>query len=409
MRLVIFILALFLLPPAVPMAAEVAPIAVEDTYICPMHPHIHGKKGDHCPICGMELVPQASMVPPPAPTPVESKPEPQSTESAIHITPVYRQALGVRTAPVRMQEFGRSIHAIGTITPSTRHEHAISVRTAGWIAELRTDAVGDTVKKGELLFTFYSPDLLSAQADYMVGKQGGKVVGNADQRLRLYGMDEKAIAELKEKGRFLEQTPFYAPVDGTVTSLNVRKGSYVGEGDNPVLTLQDFSQVWVDVRIPLKDLQFLTAGTPATVTLDETGETFKASTDYIYPMADMESRKGQARLVLDNPDGKLKTGSIVNVVFDAESQNRLAVPAESVLYGKDGGHVFMDSGNGYFQSVPVKTGITANGLTEIISGLTEGQPVVTSGQFMIDAESSLSGGMAGMAHEAEKAENSHEH
>lgn len=409
MRLVIFILALFLLPPAAPMAADVAPIAVEDTYICPMHPHIHGKKGDHCPICGMELVPQASMNPPAAPMPMESKPEPQSAESAVHITPAYRQALGVKTAPAKAQEFGRSIYAIGTITPSTRHEHAISVRTAGWVAELQTDAVGDTVKKGDLLFTFYSPDLLSAQADYMVGKQGGRVVGNADQRLRLYGMDEKAIAELKEKGRFLEQTPFYAPADGTVTTLNVRKGSYVGEGDNPVLTLQDFSQVWAEAYVPLKDLQFLTAGTPAKVTIDETGKSFDAVTDYIYPMTDTESRKGKARLVLENSEGILKTGSIVNVAFEAESQHRLAVPAQAVLYGKDGGYVFVDSGSGYFKSVPVKTGITASGLTEIISGLTEGQPVVTSGQFMIDAEASLSGGMAGMAHEAEKTGNGHAH
>lgn len=409
MRLVIFILALFLLPPAVTMAAGVAPIAAEETYICPMHPHIHGKKGDHCPICGMELVPQASMAPPAAPVPMESKPEPQGAESAVHITPVYRQALGVKTAPATGQEFGRSIPAVGVITPSTRHEHAISVRTAGWIAELQTDAVGDTVKKGDLLFTFYSPDLLSAQADYMVGKQGGRVIGNADQRLRLYGMDEKAIAELKEKGRFLEQTPFYAPADGTVTALNVRKGSYVGEGGNPVLTLQDFSQVWVEAYVPIRDLQFLTAGTPAKVTIDETGESFDAVTDYIYPMTDMESRKGKVRLVLGNAEGILKTGSIVNVAFESESQSRLAVPAQAVLYGKDGGHVFVDSGNGYFKSVPVKTGITANGLTEIISGLTEGQPVVISGQFMIDAEASLSGGMAGMAHEAEKTGNSHEH
>jgi len=160
--------------------------------------------------------------------------------------------------------------------------------------------------------------------------------------------------------------------------------------------LQDFSQVWVEAHVPIKDLQFISVGTPAKITIDETGETIKAVTDFIYPMTDTESRKGIVRLVVDNPDGKLKTGSLVDVTFEAGSQKRLAVPAEAILYGKDGGHVIEDLGNGYFRPVIVKTGITAYGMTEIVSGLKEGQSIVTSGQFMIDAESNLRGGLNNM-------------
>ncbi len=423
MRIFILTLIFFAFAPAIVMAAEdsmpsismpmteegAPPTAeknkpAEQVYICPMHPHIHGKKGDKCPICGMDLVPQTETQPMTTPPENggEASPEDQKKSDqsgSLQITPAYRQALGVKTAPAQMQEFGKAIHAFGTIAPSTRKEYAIAVRTSGWVADLQTNAVGDTVKKGDLLFTFYSPDLLSAQADYLVGLRGGKIIGAPSQRLRLYGMDDKAIAELKAKGSFLEQTPFYAPAGGTVMTLNVRKGSYVDaeDGDNMILSLQDYSQVWVEAHVPIKDLQFLTIGTPATITVDETGKTIKAVTDYIYPMTDMESRKGMVRLVVDNPDGKLKTGSIVNAVFEAGSEKRLAVPADAVLYGKDGGHVIEALDNGYFRPVAVKAGITAHGLTEIVSGLKEGQSIVESGQFMIDAESNLRGGMANMA------------
>ncbi|QQG35241.1 MAG: efflux RND transporter periplasmic adaptor subunit [Micavibrio aeruginosavorus] len=318
-------------------------------------------------------------------------------ENSIQIDSSYRQTFGVKTATVRMEEFGRSIRAFGTVTPETRREHIVAVRTGGWISDLKTNAVGDMVKKGDLLFTFYSPDLLSAQSDYLVGQKGGRIAGASRQRLRLYGMDEKSIAELEAKGVFLEQTPFYAPADGTVTTLNVRKGSYVDpEQLNTVLALQDFSQVWIEAYVPVKDVQFLSAGTPASITVDETGQAIKAVTEYVYPMTDAESRKAMVRLVVENPEGLLKTGSLVNVLFDAGSRPRLAVPAESILYGKGGGYVIEDLGDGYFRPVAVQTGITAQGMTEIVSGLKDGQSIVTSGQFMIDAESNLRGVMAGM-------------
>lgn len=423
MRAFIFVLMLLAFAPILPAIADdampsmsmpmaapengpetVTPPNAKQVYICPMHPHIHGKKGDKCPICGMTLVPQDETQPMSMPPEGDGKTAPDTPtpdqSGVLRITPTYRQALGVKTGIVALHEFGKAIHAPGSIVPSTRREYTVAVRTGGWITGLKTDAVGDVVKKGDLLFTFYSPDLLSAQADYMVGQRGEKVIGAPDQRLRLYGMDDKAIAELKEKGRFLEQTPFYAPTDGTVTMLNVRKGSYIDPqagGNTTVLTLQDFSQVWVMAQVPVKDLQFLAAGTPATVTVDETGETAPAVIDYIYPTTDNESHDGMARLVLDNPDGKLKTGSLVNVMFKADSQKRLAVPEDAVLYGKDSGYVMEALGNGYFRPVMVKTGITADGLTEIVSGLKEGQNIVTSGQFMIDAESNLRGGMDNMA------------
>lgn len=382
MRVLFFVLLLFAFAPAA--------IAAEE-YICPMHPHISGEEGDSCPICGMTLVPKVEK------TPDNTGHEGHSTdapESALHIDSSYVQALGVKTAEVTHHDFGRNIRAFGKIAPSTRLEYAVDVRTKGWIVDLPVDAVGDTVKKGDLLFTYYSPDLMTAQSDFLIGSK----IGGAEQRLRLYGMDEKAITELKKRGKFFEETPFYAPADGTVTMLNVRKGSHVNEGGS-IVKLQDFSKLWVNVDVPVKDIQFLAVETLATVTVPETGDSYETSIDFIHPVNDPQSRTVMARLILDNPDGGLKPDTYVDAVFKADVQSRLAVPAEAVLYGGMGAYVMENISDGYFNPVMVETGITADGLTEIKSGLKHGQRIVTSGQFMLDAESNLRGGMAAMGHD----------
>ncbi|GJL85419.1 MAG: hypothetical protein DHS20C02_11940 [Micavibrio sp.] len=315
-------------------------------------------------------------------------------EGAIKIDPTYVHTLGIKTAEVTSREFGRSIRAFGKIAPSTRLEHAVDVRTKGWIVDLATDAVGDTVKKGDLLFTFYSPDLMTAQSDYLIGAR----VGNAEQRLRLFGMDEKSIAELKKQKKFLEKTPFYAPVDGTVTMLNVRKGAHVNEGGS-VMMIQDFSKLWINVDVPIRDVQFLAIGTPAKVTVPETGDEYETVIDFIHPVNDPQNRTVMVRLILENPDGILKSDTYVDVDLKGDTQPRLTVPQEAVLYGGQGAYVMEDASEGYFRPVMVKTGITANGLTEIKTGLKPGQNIVTSGQFMLDAETNLKGGMEAMGHD----------
>lgn len=381
MRILFFVLLLVIFVP---------PNMAEEIYICPMHPHITGEAGDTCPICGMTLVPKLDQVPEGVSHEGHSATAP---EDAFHIDPSYVQALGVKTAEVTHHAFGRNLRAFGKIAPSTRLEYAVDVRTKGWIVDLNTDAVGDTVKKGDLLFTYYSPDLMNAQSDFLIGSR----VENAAQRLHLYGMDDKAIEQLKERGKFFEETPFYAPANGTVTTLNVRKGSYVNEGGS-IIKLQDFSKVWVNVDMPVRDIQFLQVKTPANITVPETGETYETVIDFIHPVNDPQNRTVMARLVLDNLDGALKPDTYVDAVFNAEARSRLAVPAEAVLYGGMGAYVIENVSVGYFKPVMVKTGITAGGLTEIKSGLEHGQRIVTSGQFMLDAESNLRGGMAAMGH-----------
>ncbi len=379
MRVLFFVLLLFIFVPAA-IAAE--------GYICPMHPHISGEEGDNCPICNMSLVPKIDEMPKGDSHKNHSVDMP---EGAFSIDPSYVQTLGVKTAEVTHHEFGKNIRSFGRIAPSTRLEHAVDVRTKGWIVDLATDAVGDKVKKGDLLYTFYSPDLMAAQSDFMIGRR----VGNAEQRLRLFGMDDKAIAALKKNKKFLEKTPFHAPADGTVTMLNVRKGAHVNEGGN-VMVIQDFSRLWINVDVPIRDVQFLEVGTPTKITVPETGENYESIIDFIHPVNDPQSRTVMVRLILENSEGALKPDIYVDATFNADMQSRLAVPAETILYGSMGAYVMENVKDGFFRPVMVETGITANGLTEIQSGLSHGQRIVTSGQFMLDAESNLRGGMESM-------------
>jgi membrane fusion protein, copper/silver efflux system len=362
-----------------------SPAFANEDYICPMHPHVHGSKGEYCPICGMELVPASPQETPPQNVPAE----------AINISPAYMQALGVKSEKAVRRDFGKTVHSFGRIVPSTRDEYQVSLRKGGWIRDLKTSAVGDTVKKGDVLFTFYSPELIAIQLEYLAGLKSGFRAATTDQRLRLFGMDEQAIEWFKKQNSIMEDVPFHAPADGVVTVLNARKGAYVAEG-SVLLTLQDYSKVWGDVHILLKDMQFISVGTPAKVTVAQTGESVSTVIDYIHPVTDPDNLEAMARLVLDNSAGNLKTGAPVDVVFTGKPQSRLAVPEEAVLYSGMGAYVVEDLSNGNFHPVMVKTGISSDGLTEITSGLSEGQYVVTSGQFMLDAESHLRGGMTNM-------------
>ena len=383
MRVIFFVLLLFIFGSSA--------VHAESLYICPMHPHISGAENDDCPICGMRLVQKVEDIPP------ENSHEDHSayaSDVTFHIDPSYVQALGVKTIEVTHHEFGKNIRAFGKIVPSTRLEYAVDVRVKGWIVDLAVDALGDTVKKGDLLFTYYSPDLMNAQSDFLIGSR----VGNAEQRLRLHGMGDKAIRYLKEEGKMLEATPFYAPVDGTVSWLGVRKGSHLAEGGK-VMALQDYSKVWGAADVPLRDAQFLKRKTPAKITVPETGERHESVIDVIHPVNNSQNRTVMVRLILDNTKGTLRPETYIDAVFSADVQSRLAVPVEAVLYGAMGEYVMEDMGGGYFKPVMVKTGITSSGLTEIKSGLYHGQRIVISGQFMLDAESNLRGGLKSMGAE----------
>ncbi|MBE2190655.1 MAG: efflux RND transporter periplasmic adaptor subunit [Alphaproteobacteria bacterium] len=362
-----------------------SPVLADDAvYFCPMHPHITGQKGDQCPICGMTLVPKEEM-----------RPQSVGTEDSFQITPDYVAALGVKTTRVSSVVFGKDIRAFGRVEADTAREYHFDLKAEGWIVDLRVSGRGEVVKKGDLLFTLYSPELRSAQSDFLVAIQTGSRLGSVESRLRLFGMDDKSIEDLRLVKHPPESTNFYAPQDGVVSDLKVRAGSYLGKGES-VLVLQDLSQIWVMAQVAVKDISQIKIGQAAKIILPETGMSLPAVVELVEPLAEGVTQTVSVRLVVENKQGVLKPSQYVDARISGEQISRLSVPDEAVLYGSQGAYVIETVGDGYFRPVMVEVGITAMGETEILTGLTVGQQIVRSGQFMIDAESNLRGGMKNM-------------
>lgn len=366
-----------------------SPALAAEQYTCPMHPHYIATEPGSCPICGMDLVPMEG-----------GEAEDHSAHNGeqdadkrtiITIAPQTIQNIGVRSENATMALFGNDVRSYGLVTENVRQTHAISGRVAGWIEALNITAVGDEVKQGDLLFTLYSPDLISAQQDYIAAIATGIKgrINSSAKRLKSLGAGSKAIAQIRSSRKKLENLPFYAETDGIVSHLMVNQGSYVKPGMQ-IATIQDYSSVWIDVSVAEKDLQFLKEDSKATVSFPNLGNTTRtARIDYIHPTIDKASRTGQVRLVLENTDGRLRPGAYADVTFETDIDKRLSIPSEAILKSSEGDFVVVALGEGKFQPQKVQTGIHNKGRTEITRGLTAGEDVVVSSQFLIDSESSL--------------------
>lgn len=311
--------------------------------------------------------------------------------SAVVVPAETIQTLGVKIDSAREVDFGRAIRTFGAVADNVRLLTEITSRVDGWIDELAITAVGDEARKGELLFRLRSPDLIAAKRDYVTALKSGSSswAASSATRLKSLGVQDQAIAEIKAGRMVDELTPFYAERDGIVSTLNVRKGAFVKSGDQ-IATLADYGEVWVIASIAEQDLPLIAPGAPAAVTFPNAPAASRSAiVDYVYPTVDPKTRTGKARIVLDNPGLALRPGAYADVSFEIGSRSRLAVPSEAILRDQRGAHVIMAMGEGRFMPMPVKTGLVAGGFTEILEGLDAGDPIVVSGQFLIDSESNL--------------------
>ncbi len=351
-------------------------------YTCPMHPHYISDDPGSCPICGMDLVPMSGS------SGLEAGATAGARGAAVTIAPETLQMMGVRVAEAEPVSFGGSIQAFAQIEANERARHTLSIRVAGWIETLRVRALGDPVEAGDLLFEFYSPELVAAQMDYFSARASSeRRAQTALRRLQSLGMGPTAIARMRERGEALRAVPVFARRSGVVTELGVVEGGYVNVGEE-ILTLQDYSQVWVIAEVPQSDLHGLRSGQNAFVT-PATGGAITGEVDFIYPTFDARTRTGRVRVVVENPDGALRPGTFADLVFEGQVEQRLAVPSEALLYHQSGAYVITSLGAGRFEPRPVETGLVSPDFVEILSGVSVGETVVASGQFLIDSESRL--------------------
>lgn len=350
-------------------------------YTCPMHPSVKSASEGNCPICGMTL--QAV-----------TRSEQQS--GTITVDARRRQLIGLTTAPVRRVELEKTIRAVGSVMVDETRLADVSLKFDAWVGPLQADAVGIQVRRGQTLFSVYGPELLAAQDEYLQTRRRSRspeLVRAARQRLALWDIDDAQLRHIERLGKPLQYLPITSPISGTVVTKNVVEGTAVKAGMT-LMRIADLSEVWIEADVYENELPLVQAGMPATVTLPYLpGRSWSAKVDYVYPYLTNMTRTGRIRLRLDNPDGELKPDMYAEVRLASDMGRALAVPEQAVLYAGDSRVVFVDLGDGKLQPRRIKAGRRSGEWIEVLDGVEEGESVVTSGNFLIAAETRLKAGI----------------
>lgn len=321
-------------------------------------------------------------------------------ENVITIDNRRRQMIGLQTGLATNRDLIKRIRAVGEVTYDERLLSHVTLKFDGYIGDLKADYVGAEVEQGQVLFTVYSPELLAAQQEYLEtlkrrGNRGGNdtLLRAARQRLGLWNMTPGQISALERRGVAQDYVPIYAPRSGTLIERNIADGSAIRRGQT-LLSIADLSRVWIEADVFEADLELVTLGTPATVTLPYLpGRSYSATVEFVYPYLRSGTRTGRIRLTLDNASGELKPNMYAEVALQVDLGHRLSVPEEAVIVAGESRIVFVDLGGGRLKPVRIQTGRRAQGFVEVIGGLSLGDTVVTSGNFLIAAETRLKTGM----------------
>jgi len=394
-------------------AKSVAPVQL---YTCPMHPAIVQDHPGECPICGMTLVPKAAGAAGKPATAADAKPAVPGL-AAVDLTPERIQLIGMRTATVKREEIGGELRTVGVIGANERGLAQINTRFAGWIQKLLVSETGERVRRGQALATIYSPDVLRAQQELLVargwntpGSAGAKPThehdaftgaldASARRRLELLGVSGQEIDEVLRTGKAVEAIAIRSPVDGYVVAKSAVAGVAVQPG-TVLFEVADLSRVWVTAEIYEQDFSRIHVGQQARLQLASSpAETHTGKVSFIYPIVDAGSRTLRVRLEFKNKidrDGpRLKPGMSGTVTLDLPRTTGLIAPAEAVVDTGEMHYVFVAKAGGHFEPRPVKVGARLKDRVEILSGVDEGETVVTTGNFLIDSESRLRAAIAG--------------
>jgi membrane fusion protein, copper/silver efflux system len=299
--------------------------------------------------------------------------------------------MGLNTAPARKKAIEHTIRTVGNVTADQTKEAHVHTKINGWIERIYADYVGKPIKKGEPLFDLYSPDLVSTQEEYLAGrKQGsaGKEIAQAAlDRLKLWGVPQSEVDRLARSGKSKRTIAFSAPVDGFIINKSAIQGMYITP-EMELYHIADLSRIWVVVTLYEYDISTIQLGDDAAIQLPyDPSKSFSGRISYIYPEIDSETRTAKARIELPNPRERLKPGMFANVEVKKSLGEAVVVPDDSVIDTGTRSIIFIKTGATRFEPREVKVGPRVDGSFAILSGLKDGDQVVTSAHFLIDAES----------------------
>ncbi|PAP76361.1 hypothetical protein BSZ37_07840 [Rubrivirga marina] len=357
-----------------------------------MHPYIVQDEPGTCPVCGMDL----------EPVPVSGAPA-----GTVEIDPVTLQNIGVRTAVVQERQLERTLRTTGTFEAQDAARETVTLRVGGFVERLYVDTEGQRIRQGQPLLEIYSPELVSTQQELLLAVRNRQLLGGGDgadrlveaarTRLRLFGLGPQQIARVEQSGTIQERITLFAPASGTVQNKRIVEGMQATPG-MPLMDIVDFGALYLQVDVPERDLGWVSRGTRGVVTLAALpGEELRGRVDYVYDTLDPATRTGTARITVPNAGGRLRPGMFATATLYGDlSAVGPVVPAEAVVRDGDGAAVILALGEGRFRPQPVTLGEESDGLVRVLSGLSAGERVVTSAQFLIDSEARLAASLGAM-------------
>jgi membrane fusion protein, copper/silver efflux system len=397
-------------------------------YTCPMHPAIVQDHPGECPICGMTLVPKAkgnasgaAAAAAGSATATNAAPVVPGL-SPVDLTPERIQLIGMKTGTVKREALGGELRTVGVVAPNERGLAQITTRFAGWIQKLLVSETGERVRRGQALATIYSPDVLRAEQELLVAAgwnasaapdarpahadmHGGGdglaagLVGNARRRLELLGISAQEIDEVLRAGKAADAIAIRSPAEGYVVGKNAIAGVAVQPG-TVLFEVADLSQVWVTADVYEQDISRIHIGQPARLELSAfPGESHTGKVKFIYPLLDANNRTLRVRLEFKNRSDRngprLRPGMYGTVYLNLPATTGLTVPAEAVVDTGETHYLFVAKEGGHFEPRVVTIGARVKDRVEVLSGVAEGETVVTTGNFLVDSESRLRAAIEG--------------
>jgi Cu(I)/Ag(I) efflux system membrane fusion protein/cobalt-zinc-cadmium efflux system membrane fusion protein len=352
-----------------PAEASSASESVE-LWTCGMHPNVVHDHPGTCPICGMDL------------TPVRGgggEAPAESTFGGVSIDPAVVQNMGARVEPARRQTVFRHVRSIGEVEVGEDQISVVNLRFSGWVEKIQ----------------IYSPELVAAQQEYLLALRtqgaGSALARSARRKLELWDVSDREIEAIAKSGKVRRELPIRSPRAGFVLDKNVVEGARVEAGED-LYRIGDLRHIWVTVEVYEFDAPWVEVGQPAQMELSyEQGKVLEGRVGYIYPTLNEKSRTLTVRLEFENPGIHLKPGMFATVYIQFRRvDDVLAIPTEAIIDSGRRKIVFVSVGAGRFEPREIVAGLTGDHhVTEILSGLEEGDEVVVSGQFLIDSESQL--------------------
>ncbi|HET8921733.1 MAG TPA: efflux RND transporter periplasmic adaptor subunit [Candidatus Acidoferrum sp.] len=329
----------------------------------------------------------------------------EASLAPMQLSPERLQSIGVRMGRVERKAVGNEIRVTGNVAVDETKLAYVQTRYSGYIQKVFADATYQYLRKGQPLFTIYSPDLAATEREYLVAKQNQeRVAGStvpgvtegaaslleaATERLKQWGVSQKEIARLESTGQVQQELTVESPVSGYITERNALPNLTV-QPETRLYSVADLSAVWVFAEVFQTDLGRIKLGDRATLTVDAyPGRVFEGRVNFLYPQVDMTTRTVRARMAFSNPGLKLTPGMFVNVTLRAPQGKQLVIPASGVLQSGTQQVVFVNRGDGYLEPREVELGARSGEDFIVVKGLKEGEEIVTSANFLIDSESQL--------------------